>query len=143
LRTGQRRLREPVLRALVTGERAPDRPHGSGPFGIYIFAERTVVIRGTPSIPLRRMQMEIRALTVGDGRRADQVMHAEVPSWSLACPLLARAQRPGCWGTGEGCVVQLLVNVDEDGIVFDLACVNRDGAAGKWADGLASGQVVA
>ena len=34
----------PVLRG--AGERTPDRPHGSGPFGISIFyAERAVVIR--------------------------------------------------------------------------------------------------
>src|SRR4029077_19387760 len=64
-------------------------------------------------------------------------------SSSLVCPALPGAQRPGCWRTGEGCVVELLVNVDEDGVVFDLACVNRDGAAGKHADGLAGGQVVA
>src|SRR5215469_2738995 len=64
-------------------------------------------------------------------------------SSSLAGPGLARAQRPGCWRTRDGCLVQLLVNVDENGVVFDLACVNRDGAAGKHADGLARGQVVA
>jgi hypothetical protein len=61
----------------------------------------------------------------------------------LACPALARAQRPGCWRIRDGCVVELLVNVDENGVVFDLACVNRDGATGKHADGLAGGQVVA
>src|SRR5260370_21046439 len=65
------------------------------------------------------------------------------PSSSLACPALAQAQRPGCWRTRDGCVVELLVNVDPDGIVFDLACVNRDGAAGIHTDGLAGGQVVA
>jgi hypothetical protein len=43
----------------------------------------------------------------------------------------------------DGCLVELLVNVDENGVVFDLACVNRDGAAGKHTDGLAGGQVVA
>ena len=58
-------------------------------------------------------------------------------------PALARAQRPGCRGTRERCVVQLLVNIDENGAVFNLACVNRDGAAGKYTDGLAGGQVVA
>ena len=57
--------------------------------------------------------------------------------------LLTRAQRPGCRRPREGRVVQLLVNVDPDGIVFDLAGVNRDGAAGKRADGLSGGQVVA
>ena len=65
------------------------------------------------------------------------------PSSSLACPALARAQRPGCWRTRDGCVVQLLVNVDENGVLFDLAGVNRDGATGKHADSLAGGQVVA
>jgi hypothetical protein len=45
--------------------------------------------------------------------------------------------------TRDGCVVQLLVDVDENGVVFDLAGVNRDGAAGKHADGLAGGQVIA
>src|SRR6185437_2850732 len=64
-------------------------------------------------------------------------------SSSLTCPALPGARRPGCWRTGDGCVVELLVNVDEDGVVFDLAGVNRDGAAGKHADGLAGGQVVA
>jgi len=58
-------------------------------------------------------------------------------------PASAQAQRPGCRRTRDGCVVQLLVNVDENGAVFDLACVNRDGAAGEHADGLAGGQVVA
>src|SRR5262249_20835740 len=42
---------------------------------------------------------------------------------------LARTQRPGCWRTRGGCVVQLLVDIDPDGVDFDLACVNRDGAA--------------
>ena len=65
------------------------------------------------------------------------------PSSSPACPASARAQRPGCRRTREGCVVQLLVDVDENGVVFDLAGVNRDGAAGKHADSLAGGQVVA
>jgi hypothetical protein len=61
----------------------------------------------------------------------------------LARPALARAQRPGCWRTRDGCVVQLLVNVDENGVVFDLAGVNRDGATGKHTDSLPGGQVVA
>jgi hypothetical protein len=65
------------------------------------------------------------------------------PSSSLARPALVRAQRPRCGRTGEGCVVQLLINVDENGAVFNLACVNRDGAGGKRTDGLAGGQVVA
>ena len=56
---------------------------------------------------------------------------------------LARAHRPGCRRTRQGCVVELLVDVDEDGVVFDLAGVNRDGAAGKHADGLAGRQVIA
>jgi hypothetical protein len=43
---------------------------------------------------------------------------------------------------GDGRVVQLLVNVDENGVVFNPACVNGDGAAGKHTDGLAGGQVV-
>src|SRR4029077_18894796 len=55
----------------------------------------------------------------------------------------ARAQRPGCRRTRDGRVVQLLVDVDENRVVFDLAGVHRDGAAGKHADGLAGGQVVA
>ena len=42
-----------------------------------------------------------------------------------------------------GCIVHLLVNIDKNGVVFDLACVNRDGAAGKRANGLAGGQVIA
>jgi hypothetical protein len=45
--------------------------------------------------------------------------------------------------TGDGCVVELLVNVNEDGVVLDLARVNRDGTAGKYADSFAGGQVVA
>jgi hypothetical protein len=45
--------------------------------------------------------------------------------------------------TGDGCVVELLVNVNENGVVLDFACVNRDGTAGKHADGFAGGQVVA
>ena len=57
--------------------------------------------------------------------------------------VLARAHRPGCRRTREGCVVELLVDVDQDGVVFDLAGVNRNGAAGKHADGLAGSQVVA
>ena len=60
-----------------------------------------------------------------------------------SAPRLARAQRPGCGRTRQGCVVQLLVDVNENGVVFDLACVNRDGAAGEHTDGLARGQVVA
>ena len=59
------------------------------------------------------------------------------PAWALA-----GAQRSGCRGTREGCVVQLLVNVNENGVVFDHACVNRDGAGGKRTDGLAGGQVI-
>ena len=62
---------------------------------------------------------------------------------SLVCPALVRAQRPGCWRMRDGRVVQLLVNVDENGVVLNLACVNRDRAAGKHTDGLAGGQVVA
>jgi len=65
------------------------------------------------------------------------------PFLALAGPALAGAPRPGCWGWRDGRVVQLLVNVDENGVFFDLACVNRDGTAGKHADGLAGGQVVA
>src|ERR1700745_3718724 len=61
----------------------------------------------------------------------------------LARPALAHAQGPGCGRTRERCVVQLLVNVDENGVVFDLAGVNRDGATGKYTDRLAGGQVVA
>src|SRR5690348_10188810 len=68
---------------------------------------------------------------------------ASGPSSSLACPALARAQRPGCWRTRDGCVVQLLVNIDENGVVFDLAGVNRDGATGKHTNSLPGGQVVA
>jgi len=61
---------------------------------------------------------------------------------------LARAQRPAVLAsarqmTRDGCVVELLVNVDEDGVVFDLAGVNGDRPAGKHANGLAGGQVVA
>src|SRR5690349_7361525 len=62
---------------------------------------------------------------------------------SPTCPASARAQRPGRWRAWDGCVVQLLVDVDEDRVVFDLASVNRDGAAGEHADRLAGGQVVA
>src|SRR5947207_11270891 len=60
-----------------------------------------------------------------------------------ACAASARAHRPGRWRAGDGCVVQLLVKVDEYGVGFDLAGVNRDGAAGEHADRLAGGQVVA
>jgi hypothetical protein len=45
--------------------------------------------------------------------------------------------------TRDGCIVELLVNVDENGVVFDLARVNRDRAAGKHTNGLSGGQVVA
>jgi hypothetical protein len=45
--------------------------------------------------------------------------------------------------TRDGCVVQLLVDVDENGVVFDSARVYRDGAAGEGADRLAGGQVIA
>src|SRR5215467_2797846 len=65
-------------------------------------------------------------------------------SWqACARPASARAQRPGRWRAGDGCVVQLLVDVDENGVVFDLARVDRDGAGRERADGLAGGQVVA
>jgi hypothetical protein len=43
----------------------------------------------------------------------------------------------------DGRVVELLVNVNENGVVLDFACVNRDGTAGKHANRLAGGQVVA
>jgi hypothetical protein len=45
--------------------------------------------------------------------------------------------------TRKRCVVELLVYVDEDGVVFDLAGVHRDGAAGEDTYRLAGGQVVA
>jgi hypothetical protein len=64
---------------------------------------------------------------------------ASGPVLIAGLPALARAQRPGCWRTRDGRVVQLLVNVYENGVVFNLACVNRDGAAGKHTDGLAGG----
>ena len=104
----------------------------------------------TPSDGRRARYMTPRSRSVpriGGDRSMGAVtqirLHTEAPSSSLACPALAGAQRSGCWGAGVGCVVQLLVNVDQDGVVFDLACVNRDGAGGKRADGLAGGQVVA
>jgi hypothetical protein len=43
----------------------------------------------------------------------------------------------------EGRVVQLLVDIDENGVIFDSARVHRDGAAGEGADRLAGGQVIA
>jgi hypothetical protein len=43
----------------------------------------------------------------------------------------------------DGRVVELLVNVNENRVVLDFACVHRDGTAGKHADRLAGGQVVA
>src|ERR1700736_4270097 len=87
----------------------------------------------------------------GGGRRTDHAVTGTITvtvNSPDACPhrwpaALARAQRPGCWGTRDGRIVQLLVDVYENGVVFNLACVNRDGAAGKHTDGLAGGQVVA
>ena len=81
----------------------------------------------------------------GDTRaeqRGEQVLstHARSPRFSAQ---LARVLASLLQMTRDGCVVELLVDVDQDGVVFDLACVNRDGAAGKHADGLAGGQVVA
>ena len=76
------------------------------------------------------------------GGRADHT-HRGACRPRSACLALACAQRSGGGGTRVGCVVQLLVKIDENGAVFDHARVNRDGAGGKRADGLAGGQVVA
>ena len=98
----------------------------------------------------------VRFRTTGDDADPADLLVAAVPvAWpcgsrtivlafgSVCSHALAHAQRPGCWRTREGCVVQLLVDVDENGVVFDLACVNRDGAACKRTHGLAGGQVIA
>jgi hypothetical protein len=61
------------------------------------------------------------------------------PGRSSQRPVLISDERR----TRDGCVVELLVDVDPNGVVFDLARVNRRGAAGKRTDGLAGGQVVA
>src|SRR5262249_34981027 len=114
----------------------PARPHASMPYSINCRSPRTIShLRSTeagghPAAPSQRHERGAYAAPAG-------------PSSSSACPPLTRTQRPGCWRTRDGCVVQLLVNVDENGVVFDLAGVNRDGAAGEHADSLAGGQVVA
>jgi hypothetical protein len=54
-----------------------------------------------------------------------------------------RSARAGGRVARDSSVVQLLVDVDEDGVVLDPARVDRDGAAGEGPDGLAGGQVVA
>ena len=56
---------------------------------------------------------------------------------------LTTGEAVGVFACGPIPVYACKVDVDENGVVFDLACVNRDGAAGKYADGLAGGQVVA
>jgi hypothetical protein len=61
------------------------------------------------------------------------------PGLSSQRPVLASDERR----TRDGCVVDLLVDVDPNGVVFDLARVNRRRAAGKRTDGRAGGQVVA
>jgi hypothetical protein len=41
----------------------------------------------------------------------------------------------------DRCVVELLVDVDEDRVVLDLARVDGDRRDGRYADGLARAQV--
>jgi hypothetical protein len=87
---------------------------------------------------------EDRVVASPDGQHRDPAVRLAAMSDT---GVNARSQRsspcPECWRVGDGRVVELLVNVHENGVVFDLARVNRDGAAGEHADGLAGGQVVA
>ena len=90
-----------------------------------------------------RSPVEAKAWVLGnDERNARLIATTAYRADRIVLAGLASAHRPGCRRTWEGRVVQLLVNVDENGVVFNLACVHRDRAAGKHADGLAGGQVV-
>ena len=98
--------------------------------------------------PVRQVGKE--AAVTGRGRIAPRWPWAALPAETAGrCShpgrrgALARAQCPGGWRIGYRRVVQLLVDVDENGVVFDPAGVDRDRATGKHANRLARGQVVA
>jgi len=142
--------RASVCLADLDGETMPRWPgmpggNGTGPLvrDISQLMQLIVVGRTVAVVP------ESAALGLGPARLAVRGLDRPVtdapagPSSSLACPASAGAPRPGCWRQRNRRVVQLLVNVDENGVVLDPACVNRDGPAGKHADGLPGGQVVA
>jgi hypothetical protein len=99
---------------------------------------RTTVARArTATVTLRRGY----SFTDGIGPQAGTLLgglFSTIHLTGAGLPLISGGQM-----TWDGCVVELLVDVDEDGVVFDLARVHRDGTAGKHPHGLAGGQVVA